>query len=351
MEKIVLTGGGTAGHVIPHLALLPYLINKYEIHYIGSGGIEKRLMDIKGVTFHTIDAPKLRRKLTFKNFAVPFKLIKSIMSAKKLLQAIKPVCIFSKGGYVSLPVVLASKKIPVILHESDLSVGLANKLSMRKAHKIFTSFEKTAKETGGEYCGSPVRAELLAASRAESLAKFSLSGQKPVLLILGGSSGSKAVNEAVFMNIKKLVSKFDVLHQTGKGNKQDYTSPSYRQFEFIDDMAAAFSAADIVVSRAGSNTLFELLALNKPTLLIPLPRAESRGDQIQNADYMEQLGVMLKLDQGEASEKLYEAVCGLYDQRKQLKDRISAQKFPDGTKIIADYLLRYIKDKNLLVKR
>lgn len=342
MKRIVLTGGGTAGHVIPHLALLPYLAEKFEIHYIGSSGIEKRLMDIKGVTFHTIEAPKLRRKLTIKNIAVPFRLIKAVMSAKKLLHKIKPVCIFSKGGYVSLPVVLASKKIPVILHESDLSVGLANKLSMRKAHKIFTSFEKTAKETGGEYCGSPVRAELLNASRAASLTKFSLSGQKPVLLILGGSSGSRAVNEAVNMNIKRLTSRFDVLHQTGKGNKSDYSSSSYRQFEFIDDMAAAFSAADIVVSRAGSNTLFELLALKKPTLLIPLPRGESRGDQIQNADYMEQLGVMRKLNQAEASEKLYEAVCSLFDGKKELIDKISSRNFPDGTKIIAEYLLKYL---------
>lgn len=343
MKKIVLTGGGTAGHVIPHLALLPYLADKFEIHYIGSDAIEKRLMDIKGVTFHIIEAPKLRRKLTIGNFAIPFKLLRSINSVKKLLGDIKPVCIFSKGGYVSLPVVLAAKKIPVVLHESDLSVGLANKLSIRRADKIFTSFEKTAKETGGEYCGSPVRAELFSAVRAQSLAKFSLSGVRPILLILGGSSGSKAVNDAVAQNIAQLTQKFEVLHQTGKGNRTAYNSPMYKQLEFIDDMAAAFCASDIVVSRAGSNTLFELLALRKPTLLIPLPRAESRGDQIQNANYMEKLGVMRKLDQSDAGDGLYAAVCSLYDERKKLIDQISTQKFPDGTKIIADYLLNYSK--------
>lgn len=290
MKKILLTGGGTAGHCVPNLALIPNLYEYFDkISYIGSNGIEKTLLEpFKDVDYHTIDCVKLERKFTFKNFKIPFKLISSINQAKKIIKNISPDIIFSKGGYVSLPVVIAGAKlgIPCVTHESDLSMGLANKLIAKKCNFVFTSFEQTAKTLpNGVYTGSPIKNNLFLCDKKQGLEFFNFSGRKPILLITGGSQGSNAINEVTLNALQELGNTFDIIHLTGKGKSTNFKADFYRQYEFLSQMEKAFSACDLVVSRGGSNALFELIALQKPSLIIPLPKNNSRGDQILNAKY------------------------------------------------------------------
>ena len=327
MKKILLTGGGTAGHVTPNIALLPSLKKAgYEIKYMGSyDGIEKKLIEELGIDYIGISSGKLRRYMSAKNFTDPFRVIKGFFEAKKFIKNYKPDVVFSKGGFVSVPVVLAADryKIPVIIHESDMTPGLANKIALPHAYKICHNFPETAQylpSGKSVLTGSPIRAELLEGDRKAGLSYAHLTEDKPVLLIIGGSLGSVAVNTAVRKILPQLLNTFQVIHICGKGNLDESLigTEGYVQYEYVDaPLKHLFAAADVVISRAGANSICELLALRKPNLLIPLSAAASRGDQILNADSFARQGFSKVLKEEELSdETLSTAVFDLYKNRE-----------------------------------
>lgn len=288
MRKILFTGGGSAGHVMPNIALIDELKNNSEIFYIGTDGIEKTLTEKLKIPFYTIQCPKFRRNLSPRNLAIPFALSKSESECAEIISKIKPDLVFSKGGYVSVPVVAAAAKlkIPVLSHESDLSPGLANKINAKKSLYTLCSFPETADSfKNGKYAGSPLRKELFNRDKNSAMKKYSFSGKKPVLLFLGGGSGSRTVNEALRSVLSPLSKKYDILHICGKGNIIQNNFVGYIQREFEEDMPSAYACADMVVARSGSNTLFEVLALKKKALFIPLENRASRGEQLKNAEY------------------------------------------------------------------
>lgn len=283
--KIVLTGGGTAGHVMPNLALLPFLSKKFDrIYYVGSrDGIEKKLCEERAVEYFGIDTVKLRRDAFFTNLKIPFSLHKCVKEAKKLLKELSPDAIFSKGGYVALPVCLAARalKIPVVAHESDCSLGLANRITAPFAKCVITSNSAT-KCKNALYIGNPLRPELFEADGSRVAGKYGLPGKKPLLLVVGGSKGSQALNEIVFANLDELLSRFEIIHVTGKTDCLP-TKKGYVAKEYANDIFDLYAAADVILSRAGANAVGEISALGKRVLYVPLPKTASRGDQIINA--------------------------------------------------------------------
>jgi len=290
MKKILFTGGGSAGHSVPNVAIIEEIKNRYEIFYIGTDKIEKELVSPLKIPYYQIECPKLERDKLFKNFLIPHKLKAATAKCKEILIKIKPDLVFSKGGYVSLPVINAAKKlkIPSLTHESDYSLGLANKLNAGKCKKVLTSFPETAESIkNGKYTGSPIRKELLMADRQKALIKYGLNGNKPILLVFGGGSGSKIINSALRENISDLAKKYRILHICGKGNIMQNNIAGYIQREFEKDMGAAYACADMVISRSGANTVFECMALKKKALFIPLENGATRGDQVVNAEYFE----------------------------------------------------------------
>ena len=308
MKKIVMTGGGTAGHVTPNIALMPALRNEgYEISYIGSyEGIEKGLIEAQGVPYYGISSGKLRRYFDLKNFSDPFKVLKGYQQAIHLLKKIKPDVVFSKGGFVSVPVVLAAKhcKIPAIIHESDITPGLANKIAIPSAVKVCCNFPETLKylpEGKAVLTGSPIRKELLNGNpdNARKLCHFEDS-DKPVILIIGGSSGSRAINTAIRNLLPELLKRYNIIHLCGKGNLDTSLNETagYAQFEYANkELSDMFALASLVISRAGANAICELLALRKPNILIPLSVAASRGDQILNANSFRSSGYSYVLEE------------------------------------------------------
>lgn len=346
-KKIVLTGGGSAGHVTPNLALVPDLqANGYDVHYIGtSEGIEKTL--ITDIPFHAIKAGKLRRYLSAKNISDFFRILKGYFQAKKILKSLSPALVFSKGGFVSVPVVYAAAKlkIPVVLHESDYTPGLANRLCMKKAKVLCMSFDNEhAKAHGAIITGSPIRRELLLGDKRSGLEKLEFKGDKPVLLIMGGSLGAKAINTVVDENINALTQKFSVVHLRGAGN----TNPAleglagYRQFEYVnEDLADFYAAADIALSRAGANAVFELLTVKIPALFVPLPLSASRGDQILNARYFEEKGFAKMLDQEKLTGKtLLETLGVLASEKETYISRMEESREADGTNNVLAVIYR-----------
>lgn len=290
MKKIVFTGGGTAGHIMPNLALIEDMKN-YDIYYIGTNGMEKNIISkYKNIKFIEIPAVKLVRSLTLKNLLLPFKLTKSINTCKKELKKISPSVIFSKGGYVSVPVCLAGSKldIPILTHESDLTVGLANKLIAKKAKYLCCSFSETAKEFGknGVFTGSPIRPSIFKGDKNIILKRHNISPEETIILVVGGSLGARVINQTIWECISELTRNYTVIHIVGKGNiNHNFNNNNkYIQIEFANDIENYFDASNLVISRAGSNTIFELLALKKPMILIPLSKKSSRGDQILNAE-------------------------------------------------------------------
>nr|WP_294464237.1 undecaprenyldiphospho-muramoylpentapeptide beta-N-acetylglucosaminyltransferase [uncultured Sellimonas sp.] len=326
MKRIILTGGGTAGHVTPNIALLPRLKElQYDIHYIGSyNGIEKDLIEPFHIPYHGISSGKLRRYFSMKNFTDPFRVLKGFHEANKLIKTLKPDVIFSKGGFVSVPVVMAGKKnhVPTIIHESDITPGLANKISMPSATKICCNFPETLKSLPADKAvltGSPIRQELLTGD-PEAARKFChFTSEKPVILVIGGSLGAAAVNQAVRRILPKLLENFQVIHLCGKGKLDESLTgvEGYAQFEYIQkELKDLFALADLVISRAGANAICELLALRKPNILIPLPAKSSRGDQILNARSFERQGFSMVLEEETLTdETLLDAVCRLYQDR------------------------------------
>lgn len=305
-EKIiVLTGGGTAGHVYPALAVQERLGNEYEVHYIGGKGMEKEILaKEKDIIYHEIDAVKLQRKLTLKNLLIPFKLFSSISKCKKILREIKPNVIFSKGGFVALPVVIAGKslKVPIVSHESDLSMGLANKIIMHYCDYMATAFEKTAEgKPKCVYTGQPIRKKILNGNKNRLSFLGRLNNSKKNLLVVGGSSGAKFLNEIVENEVDELLKNFNLIHLTGKGYKVKIEKEGYFPIDYAENMGDYLDLADIVISRAGSGAINEFLALKKPMLLVPLSKKCSRGDQIENAKLFESLGFCEVLEEEDFS--------------------------------------------------
>jgi len=345
MKKIVFTGGGTAGHIMPNIALIDEL-KEYEKYYIGSNGMEKKLIsNRKDIEFIEIPSVKLKRSLSPSNLLLPFKLINAINKAKKILKNIKPDLIFSKGGYVSLPVCLAgnSLNIPVITHESDLSIGLANKLIAKKAKYVCCSFKKTADSLrhNGIFTGSPIRKKILSGNKQNINKKFKLTNGKHTILIVGGSQGAQHINEIIWNNLKELSNQYNILHIVGKNKinksitKENYDN--YYQIEFADDIENYFAAADVVITRAGSNTIFELLAIEKPMILIPLPKSKhSRGDQVDNANYFKSNNLALSLEQSQLTySTLTSAIKNILKNKEKFMNNIkNANKNIGNSKII-----------------
>ena len=354
-KKIVLTGGGTAGHVTPNIALLPSLREAgYEIQYIGSlSGIEKKLMEDRGIPYFGIETGKLRRYFDPKNFSDPFRVIRGYNEARKFLKEYKPDVLFSKGGYVSVPVVraAASLHIPCIIHESDMTPGLANKICIPAAKKVCCNFPETLEKLPPDKAvltGTPIRDELLHGSRSKGLEICGFDGAKPVLLVIGGSLGASSVNQTIRDNLDALLAHFDIIHICGKDKVDNLklTIPGYKQFEFVkEELCHLFAAADIVVSRAGANAICELLALHKPAILVPLPAASSRGDQILNAASIEKQGYSMVVQDDEFPDKILDAVKELYENREKYTEAMKQSSQINAIPIIMDLINRAAEGK------
>ncbi len=349
MKKIILTGGGTAGHVTPNIALLPTLRERgYEIHYIGSkDGIEKNLIQSIGVPYDEISSGKLRRYFDLKNFTDPFRVIKGFFDAKKIIKRIRPDVIFSKGGFVSVPVVIAAKHchVPAIIHESDMTPGLANRLCIPSAYKICCNFPETVKalpEGKAVLSGSPIRQELFEGSRENGLKFCGFDASKPVIMVIGGSLGSVAVNQSVRGILDTLLESFQVIHLCGKGHLDDSLNQKkgYAQFEYIqDELSDLFAASDLMISRAGANAICEILALKKPNILIPLSAEASRGDQILNAESFKKQGYSYVLaEENVTDESLLQAIREVYDNRQTYIDAMSRSPMNHAIEIITDLI-------------
>lgn len=349
MKKIVLTGGGTAGHITPNIALMPELRKRgYEIEYIGSiDGMEKEMIRAEGVPYHGISTGKLRRYLSARNFTDPFRIMKGYFQARSLLQKIKPDVIFSKGGYVSVPVVYAAKSlhIPSVIHESDMTPGLANKLCFNKASKICCNFPETLKflpEGKSVLTGSPIRQELFTGQKEKGLEYCGFDSSKPVVLVIGGSLGSAAINKAVRAALPKLLAEYQVIHICGAGNLDEALSgtPGYIQFEFVrEPLKDLMAASDLVISRAGANVICELLALRKPNILIPLPTGASRGDQLVNASSFKKQGFSFLLPEEEMTEDtLLNAVAAVNADRLSYINAMEKSGLTDSISVIAGML-------------
>jgi UDP-N-acetylglucosamine--N-acetylmuramyl-(pentapeptide) pyrophosphoryl-undecaprenol N-acetylglucosamine transferase len=328
---------------------MPQLLAEgWNLHYAGTAdGIERTLIEpIPDVTYHIITSGKLRRYFSLQNLTDPFRIIKGIIQSRRLVKKIKPDVVFSKGGFVSVPVVIgAAGKAPIVIHESDYTPGLANRIAGRFASTICVTFEDTLAYTHkkGVHTGTPIRASLYEGSEQEGLKFAGFTGEKPVLLVMGGSQGAQAVNDAIRAALPALLEKFDVLHLCGKGKlDESIDKKGYRQIEYVsEEMPHVFAAADLIVSRAGANSVFEFLALSKPALLIPLPAKTSRGDQVQNASYFERKGYATMLDQKELTPaSLQKAVGELYDKRLKLISTMSSEPLADGTDEVLEVIRR-----------
>lgn len=352
-KTILFTGGGSAGHVTPNLALIERLrAEGYTIEYIGSeDGIERSLVEKAKIPYHAIKCGKLRRYFDLKNFSDPFRVLKGIWQAKRIIKNIKPDAVFSKGGFVSVPVVIAAhKKAPVITHESDYTPGLANKINLRFADKVCVTFEDTLSHVGakGIHTGTPIRPELYKGDAKKGLAFAGFNGEKPVLLVMGGSLGAQAINEALRAALPKLLRSFDVIHLCGKGKlDESIKEEAYRQYEYIsDELPDLFAAADVILSRSGANAVFEFLALCKPSLLVPLPLSASRGDQILNAGYFARKGYAMVLEQEKLTPgTLLDALSDLYDRRLSFISTMSAEEKADGTDEVLAVIRSAVENK------
>ena len=349
MKHIVLTGGGTAGHVTPNIALMGRLKEQgYQISYIGSyNGIEKTLIEELGIPYYGISSGKLRRYFDLKNFTDPFRVLKGFSEARKLLKQLKPDVVFSKGGFVTVPVVVAAGrlKIPAIIHESDMTPGLANKLCIPSAVKVCCNFPETKAhlpEGKAVVTGTPIRPELLQGDAAKGRAFTGFTSEKPVIMIIGGSLGAQAVNDAVRRILPELLKDFQVVHLCGKGKQDDSKNDlkGYVQYEYIEsELADLFAMADIVISRAGANAICELQALKKPNLLIPLSANASRGDQILNARSFEKQGFSMVLEEEAITDEvLLKAVHDLYDHRETYRAAMENAPGQDSISVICDLI-------------
>ena len=352
--KIIMTGGGTAGHVTPNLALVPSLIEEgFEIKYIGSrDGIEKDIITKANIPYYGISSGKLRRYFDVKNFTDPFKVLKGVCEALKILSKEKPDVIFSKGGFVTVPVVMAAsmKKIPVIAHESDITPGLANKLASPFCDKLCVTFRESlqfVKNNKGVLTGSPIRKEILTGSKQIGKEICEFKDDKEIILVMGGSLGSKVINDAIRENINNILKYNNIIHICGKGNldKSLENISGYKQFEYVsEDLKHLMHAADYIISRAGANSIFEFLALKKPTLLIPLSKNASRGDQILNANSFKKEGFSLVMQEEELQkEGILKGIKMLKESKQDLINNMNKSNMSDGVKEIVKVIKSSIK--------
>ncbi|MCR3757749.1 undecaprenyldiphospho-muramoylpentapeptide beta-N-acetylglucosaminyltransferase [Clostridium felsineum] len=350
--KIVMTGGGSAGHVTPNLALVPKLKGLgYEIEYIGTkNGIERSIIEKEKIKYNIIASGKLRRYIDIKNFSDPFKVVLGIFQAINILRKKKPNIVFSKGGFVSVPVVMAAHfcRIPVIAHESDITPGLANRISVPYCTKVCVTFPeslKNIKNNKGMLTGTPIRDELFQGSRIKGLEICGFNGDKPVLMIIGGSLGSKVINDAVREELNELLKRYNVVHICGKGNldKDLLKVKGYKQFEYIStELPHVMNAADLVISRAGANVIFELLALKKPNLLIPLSKKSSRGDQILNAQSFEKNGYSMVIQEEEiTSGVIFNKITELEKDQEKYKEAMNSSPAQNGVENIINIIDKY----------
>ena len=353
MKKILLTGGGTAGHVTPNIALVPVLREHgFTVDYIGTRkGIEFELVNREGIRFHSVCAGKLRRYFDLKNLTDIFRINVGFLQAVLQILKVKPDVVFSKGGFVSCPVVWAAWLLgkPVVIHESDMTPGLANRLSLPFARKICYSFPETVKylKSGkGVHTGIPIRKSLFDGNASEGRKICGFDNTKPVIMIIGGSQGSQIVNAAIRESLPILLDEFNVCHICGKGNMAENRT-GYCQFEYVNtELAHLFAMADVVVSRSGATTLFELLALRKPAVLIPLASNASRGDQILNAESFEQQGFSHVLHQSElSSDTLVSALSAAFNDRQKMVDAMAKSNVTDGVAPVIDVIESVIKNK------
>lgn len=351
MKKIILTGGGTAGHITPNIALLPALKEAgFDIKYIGSkNGMEVGLIQAQNIPYEGISSGKLRRYFDLKNFSDPLRVVNGLFEARKIIKKYSPDIVFSKGGFVSVPVVIAAAflKIPVIIHESDITPGLANKIASKFATKICTNFPETLQylpKSKAILTGSPIRKELLNGDKEEAR-KITGFNDNPTLLIIGGSLGSVIVNTAIRKALDDILKEFNIIHICGKGNVDEklLDKPGYLQYEYVDkELKDFFALADVVVSRAGANTICELLALRKPNLLIPLSGAASRGDQILNAESFENAGYSEVIcEEALSNISLAAAISELYKNRQKYIDAMSASDATNGVENIINLIKQY----------
>ncbi|MBQ9031628.1 MAG: undecaprenyldiphospho-muramoylpentapeptide beta-N-acetylglucosaminyltransferase [Parasporobacterium sp.] len=354
MKRILLTGGGTAGHVTPNLALVPYLRQAgFEIEYMGSyEGIEKGLVEAAGIPYYGISSGKLRRYLDVKNLTDPARILKGLHEARRYMKTHRPDVVFSKGGFVSVPVIMAAseRRIPIVIHESDLSPGLANKLSIPRATRVCFSFPETSRylsQSKSVHTGLPVRQELMNGSREEGLAMTGFDGNRPVLTVIGGSLGSLVVNEAVRASLPDLMQDFQVIHICGKGK----TDPSldhlagYRQYEYVnEELPHLFAASDLVISRAGANVINELAALKKPSVLIPLGTNASRGDQLLNAESFRKRGFSAVIKEEDlTADALASTVRTVYTNRASYIETMQSAAQDDAAAKVAGIILSVLK--------
>lgn len=348
MKKIILTGGGTAGHVTPNIALVPKLKeNGFDIKYIGTyNGMEKQLVQDAGLDYVGISSGKLRRYFDLKNFTDPFRIVKGYFEAKKIIKKYKPDVVFSKGGFVTVPVVYAANKynIPVIIHESDMTPGLANRLAIKKSTKVCHNFPETAAYLGSKavHTGSPIRSELFSGNKITALDMCGFSANKPVIMVTGGSLGAENVNKLVRSALPSLLEKFQVAHLCGKGKVDESLNDvkGYAQFEYIsDEMKDFFAMADLIISRAGANSICEIVALHKPNILIPLSANASRGDQILNAKSYKKQGFSQVLDEDTATpDDLINMVNTVFENRANYIDAMQKSSISNGVDKIIELI-------------
>ncbi|MBH5317554.1 undecaprenyldiphospho-muramoylpentapeptide beta-N-acetylglucosaminyltransferase [Paenibacillus sp. GSMTC-2017] len=349
MGTILFTGGGSAGHVTVNLALIPRFVEKgWNVDYIGSvNGIEKQLIEaVPNVRYFPISTGKLRRYMDWNNVKDPFRVVKGLYQAYRIINKQKPNVIFSKGGFVSVPVVLGAwlNKVPVLIHESDLTPGLANRIAIPFATGVCTTFPETVDalpENKCRYIGPIVREDLIKGNAEKGRALCGFNRAKPVMLIMGGSLGAKRINEVVRKALPRLLETYQVVHLCGKnGHVSSMSSGHYKQFEYVtDELPHLLAMTDIVISRAGSNSIFEFLALHKPMLLIPLPKGQSRGDQILNAESFRRSGYCDVLYEENLEERtLVEHVQKLYENRQTYIDQMSVRKGSDSLTALCDWI-------------
>lgn len=353
MKKIIMTGGGTAGHVNPNLALMPKLKQlSYEIKYIGSReGIEKEIIEKVKIPYFPIASGKLRRYFDWKNLSDPFKVSAGFFQSLNILRREKPDIVFSKGGFVSVPVVAAAKflKIPVLAHESDLTPGLANRLASRFVDRLLVTFPDTVPKIGEKaiLVGSPIREDLFKGDAALAIKSAGFIEEKPVLLVMGGSIGSVKINTSLRRILPELLQTFNIIHLCGKNNLDESLSDTsgYKQYEYVaDEMKDILNAADIIVSRAGANSIFEFLALKKPNLLIPLSMSSSRGDQIENADSFSKNGYSMVLNEENLNDvSLKMSIERLFEEKEEYINAMNLSELGSATDKIIELIEKYSK--------
>lgn len=355
-KSIILTGGGTAGHVSLNEAIIPSLLNKgYDVHYIGSHeGIEREIIGnaFPDVPYHPISSGKLRRYFSMQNFTDPFKVLAGVVQALAIIRKVKPSIIFSKGGFVSVPVVLAAKmaNVPVVAHESDVTPGLANKIALPFVSHVFTVFKETMKHLPNDKVtctGSIIREQLFQGNRQRGLELCGFDESKKVLLVMGGSLGSVVLNEALRENLSVLLERFQIIHLAGKGNVDTSLEgiEGYKQFDYVtDELPHLLFASNFIVSRAGSNSIFEFLTLHKPMLLIPLSAEKSRGDQILNANLFKKQGFAHVLQEEQLNKQTFiDAVDDLVAAEETIIDFMVEVETPKTPNEMVDLLIQYEK--------